>query len=173
MLRFAVIAILSCCANMAFAQSEEQTVALIVSGLAPGVATGNLCGEVGMPQLVSASPARYRFVCKQGGAVEVVFRKLDNCRYETFDTEAGKASSPAATLDFRKFQALLPENPAFKTSHFFRAEPDFCTDKGACLALFVSLDNGQCCSFPANIPWQRRESAIASLFANFCRKDAR
>ncbi len=173
MLRIVVVALLLLNCTGAGAQSEEQTVAFIINGIESGKAIISGCGETHEAEIVTASPARYRFRCKNGTAADLVVSKLANCRYRHFWVEQGKEPEGASVLDFNKFQTLLPYEPRRRNSHFFLASPGFCEPATNCVDLFVSVDTGTCCAFYASdTPFERREKAISHLFKTFCGKGA-
>jgi hypothetical protein len=171
MSRFVVLCLACLYSTSVVAQTEEQTVAFIVGGIEAGKTVGSLCGERHQPEILGATPARYRWRCKDGITVDLVIRKVANCKYEWL--EGGPKDEPV-TLDFNSFQKLLPPNPKHPEDHFFLASPGFCNPKRICSGdFFMSVNTGSCCTFRGdNTPYQRREAAINHLFKTYCGRGA-
>lgn len=101
MLRLLLFLAVSIHAAGANAQTVEEEVALIVNGFEAGRVTGSPCGLVHTPQVISTSPAKYRFDCGNGDWTEAVFRQIDGCKFDTSFTMNGEGPDRAMCWTFQ------------------------------------------------------------------------
>ncbi|CAN0445776.1 unnamed protein product, partial [Phaeothamnion confervicola] len=109
MLRLVLLISFYLCTCAARAQTAEETVAFIIAGFEVGKLSISPCGEV-EPSLITNSPLRYRFKCKDGQAYDYVIRTAGRCRYQVgWANEVGGElkEEDRATIDFNLFSTLL------------------------------------------------------------------